>query len=85
MEKRLYSLNCSAYVATVTNIMPVVRKDEENGTAYFVFPECEGVKSAIHWFKDGQPNVALHEFLTSIRFLRQAMKEVLQNGDKDNR
>lgn len=79
-DKRLYSLNCAAYVATATNIMPLVKKDEENGTAYFVFPDCEGVMAAIRWYKDGQPRIYLHEFLTAIRFLRKSMKEVLDDA-----
>ena len=79
-DKRLYSLNCAAYVATSTNIMPQVLKDEETNTAYFVFPECEGVASAIRLYKTGQPRLYLHEFLTSIRFLRKSMKEVLEDG-----
>ena len=80
-DKRLYSLNCSAYVAATTNIMPQVLEDTDTHTAYFVYPECDGVATAIRQYKEGQPKIYLHDFLTAIRFLRKAMKEVLDDGE----
>lgn len=75
---RMYSLNLAAYLMAVTDLVPDVLKDEETNTAYFVFPECAAVSSAIKEYKAANPEVKIHDFLAAIKKLRTTMKTILE-------
>lgn len=45
-EKRIYSLNLGAYLLSTTHIIPEIRRDEETGSFYLIFPQTEEIKKA---------------------------------------
>lgn len=82
--KKMFSLNCAAFVAAETNLMPEVKIDDETGSCFFVFPEVEGVKISISRYKGGNPLIGMQDFLRSMKYIRttmQAVKEGVTQND----
>lgn len=79
-EKRIYSLNLGAYLLSTTHIMPEIRRDEETGSFYLIFPQTKEIKKGIHDFKQANPKIEIHSFLNAVKQIRQSIKikEALQ-------
>lgn len=73
-EKRMYSLNCVAYTIAVTNLLPRAHKDEESGTYYFTFPQCDGLEKAVRAYRMDNPNVPIQDFLRAMKLVRAYIK-----------
>jgi hypothetical protein len=78
---RVFSINLAAYLLMTTELKPEYGTDEETGSTYFVFPEVAAVKIAIAEFRYGKPLVKLHDYLSAIRTIRNAMRE-RKEGDR---
>lgn len=76
IEKRIYSLNLSAYLFSSTGIFPSVRKEEDTEVFYCVFPEEEKVSQAIRNYRDTECQVNIHSFLSAYRTLREVIKDI---------
>ena len=63
-EKRIYSLNCAAYIMYITSIKPQFIEDENSkGIFYCLFEECQEVDDAIKKYRTDDVYVNLHRFL----------------------
>ena len=78
-EKRIYSLNLIAYITYKTNVMPVLRLDEE-GKYYGLFPETRGIAWAITEFRRDNCKVYLHSFLQNYKELRLAINQLKEGN-----
>lgn len=78
-EKKVYSLNLSAYIMFATGEQPEY-KTEDGAIYYCVFPTTDAVKQAVIEFKNPDLEIKLHDYLELYKVIKNNIYEL--RGDK---
>lgn len=80
--KKLYSLNLVAYILLVSKQEPVLGKDPNTGSVYFLYPDDNATNFLIATYKNGNPQVGLKDLTKAFNHIRTIMRAFRYGGER---
>lgn len=78
--KKLYSLNLVSYIYLISNEEPIMGKDPNTGSIYFLYPDDDTTNFLIATYKNGNPKVGLKDLTKSYSHVRAMMRAFRYSG-----
>lgn len=72
--KKLYSLNLVAYILLITKEEPLLGKDPNTGSIYFLYPDDNTINFLITTYKNGNPTVGLKDLTAAYNRVKTIMR-----------